>query len=287
MKHLVALTLVIAAFAGAGCDSSPNPLIPLRDTIWIKDTLWVIDSTNLRPRDLVGRVTLMTECAVDPNHSGVMVTLETTGQTTVTDDSGYFRFSNVGEIPPNVYPFISFWHQDFSPVSHSSAGKFFFRVDSFHYTADFEMYRFSNYSAKFQSGLKVDSSFYYTNRDTIITNSQGVIVRSRVTDTARVYSYTFDAIALNDNDQPTSLAQVWLLASRTPDFDHLDSKSLVFGVPSNRYPFKLGFSTHTTDLYGLNRGDVIYIAVSSHSECSHEYHTLGARKSSVIPVVIR
>jgi hypothetical protein len=281
MRTYLSLLFVALLFIGAGCDGIFNPNSDGRDTVW------VIDSGLSKSYRLSGRVTLQNNCDREVNHSGVVVTIIATGESTVTDDSGYYSFSKVIRPRDGNQAVLAFSKPGF--YSHSPIGfDLVVKADSNAYLLNSKLFRHHNYTAQFISGPIIDSQKYYITKDTLVFNTDSVLVKLPVIiDSAYSRSYIFTAIGINELGQKTSVAQVMPLISRTATFDHLDMSSVLFSYYiSSGYPTRFGLSVDHLMYHGLKSGDTVFVSVTSAGECMTGW-TPGLQKATPIPVVLR
>lgn len=281
MRLYLCSILIALLFFGAGCKGTLNPTSDGRDTVW------VIDSNLSKPYRLSGKVTLYNNCEKETSHGGVVVTILATGESTVTNDSGYYTFSKLTRPRDGNQAVLILSKSGFysnSPIGYDLSVK----VDSNAYDLKSKLFRHHNYSAQFISGPIIDSQKYYITKDTLVFNTDSVLVKVPViVDSAYSHSYLFSAIGINELGQKTSVAQVMPLISRTATFDHLDMSSVLFSYYiSSGYPTRFGLSVDHLMYHGLKSGDTVFVSVTSAGECMTGW-TPGLQKATPIPVVLR
>jgi hypothetical protein len=273
MKHFAAFTLIVIAFAGAGCNSDSNPLFPIRDTIWVFDS-----NGSFRVAPLKGIVFLYNDCE-RASAAGVTVTFTATGETAITDSDGNFEFSPrrmIEYIGPILLSVNKPGYYGDSTTTYNYDGK---RAAFY---SGLYLRRHYDYSAEFIGAPVIEHSTMVVGRDTTYVDSNGVWVRGYLYSDTVVHRYTFPSIALNERNEKTSLAKVRLLVSKSPNIDPMDIRTCVLTTGDDiGYPFKPGFTNRDLERVGIRFGDKFYVAVSSVGACSSNYVN-GLRRSNVI-----
>jgi hypothetical protein len=278
MRIYLSSVLVLLLFLAAGCDGDPNP------TSAIHDTIWVLDSGDLeKPRSFIGRVQLKHNCELEANFSGVEVTFGPTGATTLTDDSGYYAFRDVGKIEINFYPKVTFKKEGYYTVIPNETG---FDNGSNSYVVNGTLFKYTEYGAKFIGEPEIKSYVYPIWKDTVVLNADSVLVRTQVVaDSGRTKGYTFKAVALNEDGQKTSLARLFLLVSRERNYDHFDRRFLLVEPQGDWSGGSKSFFSEDLVRAGILSGDTIYVSVTSASDCTQGY-TPGNQRSAPIRLII-
>ena len=273
MKHLVALILIFAEFTGAGCKSDSNPLLPIRDTIWVLDSN---GASRIAP--LEGIVFLYNDCE-RASAAGITVTFTATGETTVTDSAGNFAFS-----PRRMIDYLG-------PIilAANKPGYYGDSTVTYSYNAQLKAFRSGlylrrhyDYSAEFVDEPVIKNATMSVGRDTTYVDSNGVWVRRNLYFDTVVHRYIFPSMALNEKNEKTSLAAVTLLVSKNPNIDPMDTKTYaIFKWDDSGYPYEPEFSNRDLESVGIMSGDKFYVAVSSVGPCSSHFVN-GLRRSNVI-----
>jgi hypothetical protein len=274
-KHLI-LFLAAGLFIAAGCDDSGNP-----SSSGGRDTIWVIDSSSIATRAPVsGRITLYNNCYPEASHGGVVVRLGGTNITTLTDDSGRYSF------PAHQFSGRSAYVHFAKTGYYSDSSSVYYNRDSVKYFAGGSLWRLSNYSGKFIGEPRIFSQRTYQYEDTLFVDDSGVIRKQwYIIDSTDLYYYNFKAAALNEQDQLTSVAKMYLMVSRSPDIDPQDPNSYLFTVPDESgYPYEFGITYNQLEYFKIRKGDEFYVAVTAAEDCTKSGN-MGLRRSEVIKMV--